>query len=208
MITLPNGAQLTAMQASAILNKYWNEAPAVWDLYDSFAPGPKDVFEPADLLAVNALNGYGGRRGPMTPMTGFWCAKRQVVEQLLGQVTKVPFEALTPPQRQASANALAAVADEIEKQAEGSSFGPVATSKLVHRMRPTLGAIWDSNVEKFYGRCGTWSVFYSQVYSDVGANEADLSAAVQVTVHPSITLIRAWDILLWMTAQTVITGLK
>lgn len=199
---LPNGPTVSAAEATRLINDYYARNAAVWDLYDNLDPGPRDKFGPHDVLSLNALNAFGPRT-PMGGMTGFWSndAARRDASKLLKGVTRLPVEKLDKAKLATATARLAAVADKINEQCQASGFGDVATAKLLHRMRPGLAAIFDTSVAHHYPQQG-WQEFYGTVAADVFDRREKLRAAVKKSKRPSISLMRAWDIVLWMTAPS------
>ena len=194
-----NGPTVSAEEAARLITDYYARNSAVWDLYDNFEPGPRDKFGPHDVLSLNALNAFGPRT-PMGGMAGFWSNEtaRRDATKALKAVTRVPVEKLDARKLSAATARLALVADTIKEHCRGSGFGDVATAKLLHRMRPGLAAIYDTNVALHYPQHG-WHDFYDAVAVDVLDRRDELRAAVKNCSRPSISLVRAWDIVMWMT---------
>jgi hypothetical protein len=200
-IRLPDGTTLSVDDASATLDDYWTrDAPAVWDLYDNLVPGPKNAITEVDVLAINALNAFS-RGAPMTGMTSLWSsqATRDAVEAGLKPITTQPLETLGDAERKAAAQRLDTVTTLVERECRG--IGPVSASKLIHRTRPALATIWDKRVGRFYDASKQdWAPFHLRVWDDILASAAGLRAAIQRSVHDTVSLVRAWDVLLWMKA--------
>lgn len=195
MLTLPDGNRIS--QASVTKTLRWYER-AVFHFYDLPEGGPHDKVLPIDLLSLNALNVWG-RSQPMTAMTNGW-SRRAGIERAVGAVSREPLEKLTAKQRNAEAEK---VAKAIERIDAIPRFGWTASTKLLHRMRPNLAPIWDSRMGNWYDSRIEWLPWIRTVYDHVldDGTRATLSAARKHLEFPRLSLLRMWDILLWLLAE-------
>jgi len=199
---LPDGRRLPYTDVQATVEQYRTAYPAVLDLFDQTNPGPHDEIMAIDLLALNALNAFGG---PIRPMTSMW-QQRQEIVQNIPEITTAPLENLTEQQIECALPTI----DKVIKQIDSvRGFGDTATSKLFHRLRPNVGAIWDSRVEGWYpptgsrGGPGSWIPWLRTVYSQVREPESrECLQAVQRSLDVPLSLLRIWDIVLWQLNPT------
>lgn len=194
ILSLPNGDLLSTADVREILGAYMRECPAVLDLYDGTNLGPHDELLPIDVLAVNALNAFGPRAMPMTPMTAVW-VRRHAIESRVGPITRLEIERLSQAEIE---GALPLVVDALVEIDDVRGFGSTATTKLLHRLRPNITPIWDTRVEKWYPEEAKqdWTPWLRRVLSDVVANRACLEAERDRLPY-RLPLVRVWDIVLW-----------
>lgn len=196
-ITLPDRAVLSDADARGTIRTYLRDCPAVIDLYDATNPGPHDELLPIDILAINALNAFGGRVPPMTPMTAAW-GHRHAIGAQAAAITHTNLEQLSPRELELQLPLLRHALVEIDGV---RGFGSTATTKLLHRLRPNITPIWDSRVEQWYPEADyreSWVLWLRRVFADVLApgNRACLEM-VRQELPSRLPLLRIWDILLW-----------
>lgn len=193
VLTLPDSTTRSLSEVIAAVDTYDRAYPAVFDLYDLPSGGPHDELLPIDLLAVNALNGWGSGQ-PMNGMTTAWLA-RSDISLLTRPVSREPLEALSDAELDAEAKKV----DAALKLIDGLKwFGYTTSAKLFHRLRPNLGPIWDARVEQWYGSSGSWAAWAKRVYAHVRepGTQHCLIAARNHLGRP-LSLLRVWDVLLW-----------
>jgi Family of unknown function (DUF6308) len=196
-LTLPNLDVLPDDEVREALAAYHTDCPAVLALYDATNPGPHDELLPIDILAVNALNAFGARVPPMTPMTAAW-ERRQAIGIRAAAITRTDLEQLSAVEIETQLPLLRDALIEID---EVRGFGSTASTKLLHRLRPNIAPIWDSRVADWYPEAeyqDQWVPWLRRVFSDVLApeNRACLELARQ-ELPQRLPLQRVWDILLW-----------
>ena len=200
VIEMPRNFYLTIKQAACVLDFYWQECPAVWDLYQKTGLESKDVITENDLLALNAINAF--MRNPMQPMTSFW-VRHKLLEKDLKSISHTRLEDMSENERLDAIVKLSSLA----KFLEGRTFkgvGETSASKFLHRMRPLFAPICDSKVNRWFSLKGvgdsTWLDYYTDVCGRVFKNRNALKEAVAQSCHPDISIVRAWDIILWTLA--------
>jgi hypothetical protein len=196
-LTLPNRDVLSDAAVCAALADYNANSPAVLALYDGTNPGSHDELLPIDILAVNALNAFGARVPPMTPMTAAW-ERRHAIGARAAQITPAALEQLSAAEIESQ---LPLLRDALIKIDEVHGFGSTAATKLLHRLRPNVTPIWDSRVAAWYPEAeyqSEWVPWLRRVFSDVlaPANRACLTLARR-ELPSQLPLQRVWDILLW-----------
>jgi len=194
MIKLPkHDISLTAKEAAGVLDDYWTTYSAVWDLFDATVGKAHDEITPLDVLSLNALNAWGPNR-PMEAMESLW-QRRVDVAMLLAEVP-------TKPAVEMSAAELSVAIETLERTADFvwdlDGWGDTSTAKLLHRMRPSLAPIWDRYVDRFYGMAkADYGDYYRSALDEVLQHADLLKIAVDGSIHSEISIVRAWDILLW-----------
>jgi len=202
-LVLPDRRKIPLDQAYEQIKCYERMVVA---LFDRTNTGPHDQLEPIDLLSLNALNAFVGSN-PTSAMAELW-VKRKRVEAVTAGITKQPIESLSDK----------LLASEISKIAgwfrgvEDIRFwkGGVRSSKLFHRLRPNVGAIWDKKVSSWYPRNindKNWVPWLRRVFHDLRQNRIALGAIQKrLRSDPEIELFlylpRIWDILLWSLAPS------
>jgi len=205
MIILPDNAKIAVEKASEYLRQYWEEgAPPVYGLFDATLTGPKNRIEPIDILSLNVLNAFEPRN-PMTPMAVLWKQEnRKKIEELLTEVTTEPIENLDESERTRAATALERITCYVEKL---HGWGPTSASRLTHRFRPGLAPPWDEGIGCYYQLPAEtpWKEYY-QVAMDCIARNTDgllsvLESALDSFPQRRISIVRLWDIILWVRVQ-------
>lgn len=193
---LPDGRLLSQAEVAGTIADYRQQYPAVLDLYDLPQGGPHDRISALDILAINALNGFGPRP-PMTPMTELWL-NRQSVESAVAPITSAPLESLSDSELAREAQTLA---HALHTVGQIRGFGDTSSSKLIHRLRPNIAPIWDERVGRWYGTSGGWLPWLERVYSQVRAPD-NLSCLLKVrdALDVQLPILRLWDIVLWQLA--------
>ncbi len=194
---MPNRLIISDSRVRDVLAAYHREFPAVLDLFDGTNPGPHDELLPIDVLAVNALNAFGARTAPMTPMTEAWI-RRDAIARRVASITRNSIEVLAQADRESQ---LAPITDALIEIDNIPGFGETATTKLLHRLRPNVVPIWDSRVQQWYPEpeyVRSWTNWLRRVYGDVlgDENRACLEGAKSV-LRVCVSILRVWDILLW-----------
>lgn len=205
MITLPDGTRITAVEASEHLLQYWKDiAPSVYGLFDATLSGPKNRIEAIDILSLNVLNVFGGVN-PETAMATLWKQEnKRKLEELLTGVTQEPIESLDESERARAADALGRVVLHVEKL---NGWGPTSAAKLIYRFRPGLAPPWDTFINRYYQMpVGTpWSEFYRVAMECIAGNACHLRSALEIALesfpHRKISIVRLWDIILWVRIQ-------
>jgi len=205
VITLPDNTTITVAEASEHLRRYWQEvAPPVYGLFDATLTGPKNRIEPIDILSLNVLNAFAPRN-PVPPMAMLWKQEnRENVEELLTQVTLEPIESLDEPEMTQAATALGRITSYLE-QLDG--WGPTSAAKLTHRFRPGLAPPWDESFDCYYQIPAEtpWSGYYRVAMGCIAANAAELLAVLRSALDSfpqrRISIVRLWDVILWMRVQ-------
>src|SRR5438128_450989 len=75
-LLLPDGTYLAFDEVLRVVGEY--KRRAVFDLYDRTSEEPHDDVTAVDLLSINALNAFGARTPPMTPMANLWAKRDEV----------------------------------------------------------------------------------------------------------------------------------
>ena len=195
-LKLPNSRVLSVEDVLVTISSYRKECPAVIDLFDCTIGGPHDDITPLDVLSVNALNGY--ESSPMNPMTDLW-VNRELVTDSVRPITMKGIEELTDQEVNSEIRKVADALKVIDK-VKGKGLGWVSSAKFFHRLRPNVGAIWDSHVKGWYGS-STWEVWLRRVYSDVRENgNRRCLLDIQQKLDIRLSLLRIWDIVLWQLA--------
>lgn len=198
---LPDASKLSLDDAVATVEEYIRKSPAVLDLYDRTNPGPHDDVTACDVLAVNALNGYMQRMGPMTPMTELWM-RRHWISEAAKRITMVDHELLGDTEFSRQIPLIDLALSEIEKS---KWVGYTGSAKLLHRLRPNIVPIFDQTIRRYWYRslpdC-SWSEYLKFIFGFIRDSETRtcLSAMqVQLTSQIGIRLptLRIWDIVLW-----------
>jgi len=193
MLKLPDGRRLTRHEVVGRVHEYATTWPCVFDLYDRPDGGPHDELLPIDLLALNALNGWGGGQ-PMTAMSEAW-VKREEIAATVRAISSDPLEVIDEERLDGEA-ALVATAYKVIGGVYG--FGDTTASKLLHRLRPNLAPIWDKRVGQWYDAKEDWGPWARRIYRHVrepGTVACLLAAREQLGCQ--LSLLRIWDVLLW-----------
>jgi hypothetical protein len=146
-LSLPNGKELSGNEACETVSAYRRTNSAVVDLYDLTNTGPHDECLQIDILALNALNAFGGRL-PAAPMTHLWLARSKISE-IVRPICKSDYDELEEDELAAQIPLIATALRGIDALPR---IGSVTASKLLHRMRPGLVPIDDSRTFLFYRR--------------------------------------------------------
>ena len=195
-LKLPDGRMLSQAQAAGAIADYRQQYPAVLDLYDLPGGGPRDEVSALDILAVNALNGFG-LRPPLKPMTELWL-NRQRVESAVAPITTTGIELLADSELAQEAPKLALALDTVGRI---PGFSDTSSSQLIHRLRPNLTPIWDERIDRWYGRSGGWLARLERVHAQVRAPH-NLSSLLTIrdALDVHLPILRLWDVILWQLA--------
>lgn len=194
-LTLPDGTKRSMPEVLAIIDAYRKGDPAVFDLYDLAHGGPHDDVLPVDLLALNALNAWGGGQ-PMTAMTNAWFQRKEIAA-IATPISKSPLEELKPDEVATEAQKVGAALDMIDGI---KGYANTATSKLFHRLRPNLGPIWDGRVGQWYQSSlkDSWGTWAKRVYDQVLVPETlECLIAGRKHIGHELSVLRIWDVVLW-----------
>lgn len=193
--------QLSVTEATGLLQSYWeHHGSAVWDLFDkSIDPQGHAEIDPVDLLSLTALNAQTSMRD----LSYMWHAEAvrarvaQQVQIVLDTFAAQEAASLMPKEREALATRLGEIADELETV---PYWGPTRVSKLMYRLLPRHACIWDDGgIRASYPDAAkdAWPSWFRRVHSDIAGNRLGLLKARNDSSHPTISLGRVWDILLW-----------
>jgi hypothetical protein len=196
-LTLPNGVELTGSQAFETASAYRRDNPAVIDLYDLTNTGPHDELRPIDVLSLNALNSFG-QRSPAGPMTNLWVA-RSSISEVIRPISNADHSELGEPELAAQIPLIDRALLRIDAE---RNVGDVTASKLLHRMRPGLVPIYDSQTRVFYRRDlpndVKWPPYLACIFSWLRRTDnAACLKEIQAAFNPRLSTVRIWDIILW-----------
>jgi hypothetical protein len=197
-LRLPRNQVRSFEEVVTTISNYRKDCPAVIDLFDRTIDGPHDDITPVDVLSLHALEAFGGRVHPMTPLTSLWLERDNITDSVC-PVTKRDIDEITDEE----------VDSEVPKVAHAlrvidgiKGFGSTSSAKLLHRLRPNVGAIWDSHVQQWYERKKprrpSWVDWLRTVYSQVRQDDnRRCLLAVRESLDVCLPLLRIWDIVLW-----------
>jgi hypothetical protein len=201
-ITLPDGTRLACSNAADVIRAYCTENSTAIDLYDRTNDGPHDELLPIDVLALGALNAFGGA-SPMTVMSELWKVRSGITET----IRRITMQDFTQISDSALAEERFRVCEALEwfwKSSIPQWGGGTRPAKLLHRLRPNIIPIWDEWIGTWYGGPKqSWQEFVAAVHSDV-RNPSTLECLRRIKSELTVDLpiLRLWDILLWKTKST------
>src|SRR4051812_20294898 len=112
MLKLPDGRTLSRDAAIAAVDDYAQNWPCVFELYDLPSGGAHDDLLPVDLLALNALNAWGGGQ-PMTAMTAAW-VEREKIGAAVRSISSEPLEKIDESRLDAESERIAAAIEVVD----------------------------------------------------------------------------------------------
>ncbi|MGY1735873.1 DUF6308 family protein [Geodermatophilus sp. SYSU D00684] len=176
--------------------------------YDSWWDRSPDRITPAEVFMANCLSLRLTApdvvplfaRGD-TPATRLLAALQRVLDEVpaeggesfedLSSIDEAPFTYF---------RAACAATDATETEPKVRNWTAVTVSKVLHRLRPALVPVVDSEVSAFYGAGPNRPVLYRALHSDIDTNRewlADLAARRRTPDGRPLSLLRTADIVIW-----------
>ncbi len=191
-------------QAVELLSRYFyttldDGSPAYTGaMFERFAGGGDatevaDTFTPADLVAVSLLS-------VDVPGAAALRIFGRDAETLNGLLERIPIDLELCDAGEADIGP-GSPADELWFSIRRCGVGPVTTSKLLARKRPRLLPVIDTVVKEVLGhpaKASFWLTLRAHLAADDGRLTEQLIAIRDQAGLPNISVIRCFDVLVWM----------